>query len=246
MSSADASRIETDAAGTWLAIPRFGAPHRFGTRTFLGEGVSAIDGLPVIRARQVHRNGVLLVGDPGDGEDWQARAASAEADAVAIGRSRYWAGVSTADCLPLLLYDPVAGAVAAVHAGWRGALTGVAPAALCALGEGFGSRPQAVEAAIGPHIGVCCFEVGPAVLDALAQFPRWERWVPRRMGEKGWFDLRAFVQWQLQEAGVAATRIWAVDRCTRCEGDLFSSYRREGLKPRGMLSAVRLPARASS
>jgi copper oxidase (laccase) domain-containing protein len=117
---------------------------------------------------------------------------------------------------------------------------GVAPAALRCLIERFGARAGRVEAAIGPHIGACCFEVGRAVLDPLAAgFPGWTRWVDRRAGEKGYFDLRGFVRRQLEEMGMAPERIHAVDRCTRCESDLFSSYRRDGRAPRGMLSAIR-------
>lgn len=239
------SRREPGPAGRWLSVPQFGAPHRFGTRTFLADEIGAIDGAPVVRARQVHGNGVLVIGDPEGDAAWLARAAESEADAVAIGGPSYWAAVTTADCLPLLFYDPSVGAVAAVHAGWRGALRGVAPAALSALRQRFGARPDTLQVAMGPHIGACCFEVGHAVLDSLAGFPKWERWVSRRTDATGYFDLGAFVQWQLGEAGVAPERMWVLDRCTRCEPDVFSSFRREGRKPRGMLTAVRVPTAAT-
>jgi len=71
--------------------------------------------------------------------------------------------VKTADCVPLLLVDPVHRAITAVHAGWRGTVAGIAKSAVAALGEQFGSRAGELHAAIGPAIGKCCYEVGAEV-----------------------------------------------------------------------------------
>ena len=70
--------------------------------------------------------------------------------------------------MPLLLADPRTGAVAAVHAGWRGTAAGAATAALDALAREFGSRPEDLVVAIGPSIGACCYEVGSELVDAFA------------------------------------------------------------------------------
>jgi YfiH family protein len=236
-----AHRVETGEEGEWIVLDGFSAPHRFGTRRFTASAVRALGGEPVLTARQVHKDGVLTV-PSGDQEAmwWQAEAASADADGVATDRSDCWLGVVTADCVPLLLHDPAARAVAAVHAGWRGALMGVAPAAVRTLAARFGADPSRIEAAIGPHIGACCFEVGYAVLDPLSKITGWERWMARRSGEKGYFDLGAFVRWQLESAGLAPTRVTALGLCTRCDPSRFSSYRREGRRPPGMLSVVRV------
>jgi YfiH family protein len=223
----------------------FSAPHRFGTRRFPAAGRNAVGGAALLTARQVHKDTVLAIpaGDR-DPESWRTEAAAADADGLATDRVDCWVGVVTADCVPLLVHDPGRGAVAAVHAGWRGALMGVAPAAVRVLVERFGSRAGVLEAALGPHIGVCCFEVGRAVLEPLSRIPNWERWVPRREGDKGYFDLGAFVRWQLAEAGLAPERVTAAGLCTRCDASRFSSYRREGRRPQGMLSAVRAAPRA--
>jgi YfiH family protein len=240
-----AHRVETGGEGEWIVLDGFSAPHRFGTRRFTASAVRALGGEPVLTARQVHKDGVLNV-PSGDQEAarWQAEAASADADGVATDRSDCWVGVVTADCVPLLLHDPTARAVAAVHAGWRGALMGVAPAAVRTLAARFGADPSRIEAAVGPHIGACCFEVGHAVLDPLSKIPGWERWMARRSGEKGYFDLGAFVRWQLESAGLAPTRVTALGLCTRCDPSRFSSYRREGRRPPGMLSAIRVGPKA--
>ncbi|MFZ5876228.1 MAG: polyphenol oxidase family protein [Nitrospirota bacterium] len=240
-----AHRVEPGQDGEWIVLAGFSAPHRFGTRRFPASSVRSIGGAPVLTARQVHKDGVLAVASGGqDAPRWQAEAASADADGVATDRSDCWVGVVTADCVPLLLHDPVARTAAAVHAGWRGALMGVAPAAVRTLATRFGADPSRLEAAIGPHIGACCFEVGHAVLDPLSKIPGWERWIAQRSGEKGYFDLGAFVRWQLETAGLAPTRMTALGLCTRCDPSRFSSYRREGRRPPGMLSAVRVGPRA--
>lgn len=205
----------------------------------------SIGNKPVLTARQVHKDAILAVpSQERDPAQRQEEAAAADADGVATDRRDCWVGVTTADCVPLLLHDPEAGAVAAVHAGWRGALMGVAPAAVRTLVDRFDASLSRVEAAVGPHIGPCCFEVGRAVLEPLSQTRGGERWVSRRHGDKGYFDLGGFVRWQLAEAGVAPHRIVALGLCTRCLPSLFSSYRREGKRPQGMLSAVRAAAGA--
>jgi YfiH family protein len=171
---------------------------------------------------------------------WQTETAAADADGLATDRADCWLGVATADCVPLLLHDSGADAVAAVHAGWRGALMGVAPAAVRTMVDRFGANVSRLEAALGPHIGSCCLEVGPAVLEPLSRWSGGDRWVSRRSGDKGYFDLGGFVRWQLAEAGLSPDRVTTLGLCTRCEPSLFSSYRREGKRPQGMLSAVRV------
>jgi YfiH family protein len=137
-------------------------------------------------------------------------------------------GVLTADCLPVVLAVPGTAAVAIAHAGWRGTLAGVVPAAvreLCALS---GAPPRDVVAAIGPSIGRCCYQVGAEVF---ADFRgRWCAAHARRVLERAdpWrLDLQEANRVQLREAGVAARNIAVVPLCTCCRADLFFSYRRE-------------------
>jgi YfiH family protein len=123
--------------------------------------------------------------------------------------------VKTADCIPVLLVDERHRAVAAVHAGWRGAAAGIAAHALAAMAERFGTRPADVQAAIGPGIGKCCYEVGPEVAV--------------HFGEQGraHVDLSAANRSQLVEAGVAPNRIYAANLCTMCHPGEFHSFRRD-------------------
>lgn len=124
--------------------------------------------------------------------------------------------VKTADCVPLLLVDPVHRAVAAVHAGWRGTVAGIAPGAVAAMGERFGSSAGDLDAAIGPAIGQCCYEVGAEVA---AQFG---------VSGPAHIDLAGTVRRQLEAAGVGAQRIYLAGLCTRCRAAELHSFRRDG------------------
>ena len=124
--------------------------------------------------------------------------------------------VKTADCVPLLLVDPAHRAVAAVHAGWRGAAANIAQRAVAAMGARFGSRAGDLHAAIGPAIGPCCYEVGPEVA---AQFG---------VNGRAHIDLAATLRRQLEAAGVSAPRIYQAAICTRCTPAEFHSFRRDG------------------
>jgi hypothetical protein len=98
--------------------------------------------------------------------DAQADADRPRADIVMTDDPGVAIVVQAADCVPLLLADPVTGAVAAVHAGWRGTAAGVARVAVSAMTSHFGTRPADLVAAVGPSIGACCYQVGRDVLDA--------------------------------------------------------------------------------
>jgi len=131
-----------------------------------------------------------------------------------------------ADCAVVSLCDPVAGAVAIVHAGWRGTVLGVAEKALRRMRAEFGCNAANIVAGVGPCIGPCCYEVGREVLDAAVN-GRGAEAISQR-GGKSYFDLRRANVQQLLAAGVREENIEAADTCTACNCDRFFSYRREG------------------
>lgn len=159
-----------------------------------------------------------------------------EADAAiwlgADGPSRAPA-VRTADCVPLLLADRGGRAVAAVHAGWRGTAAGIAGEVVRALAER-GIDPAGLIAALGPAILACCYEVGPEVLAAVAAATG-DR---VRRDRPGPLDLHASNRRQLEAAGVPGEAIHAAPWCTRCRGDLFFSFRREGAGAGRQMAAI--------
>ncbi len=192
-----------------------GVAHGFGLR-----GTPAPEGL--VRPRQVHGYRVVPL------RACRARPAP-EADAVVSEEPGVPVGVLTADCLPILLASRSGRAVSALHAGWRGLACGVVAAGVEALRE----RAEAEElvAAIGPHIGACCYEVDAPVIDALRlHFGRdLERALrPARPGH-AYLDLGALAVRALQRAGLDPGRVGTIpDACTHCDPDRFHSYRRDG------------------
>lgn len=127
-----------------------------------------------------------------------------------------------ADCVPVVLVAP-GPAVAVVHAGWRGALQGIAGLTVGALVRDSGTEAAEIQAYIGPHIGACHYEVGP---DVMSQFFNTFGTVSR--ARSGGLDLDAAVRLSLVSAGVPQWRITSLGACTAEETERFYSYRAEG------------------
>ena len=187
-------------------------------------------------------------------------------DALVTSQPGVLPSVCTADCLPVLLADVNLRVVAAVHAGWRGALARVIEKTVGEMRRIFGSAPENLVAALGPAIGRCCYEVGDEVVDAFrAQFiqcdsffcrPQREREADdsrsrysllfhtqappghRRERPSLHLDLAAVADDQLIAAGLKASAIHHSHYCTACCADLFFSYRREGSQAGRMLAAI--------
>jgi polyphenol oxidase len=222
-----------------------GLPHLFTTRHFPGVsrpiqprppfGPEAqpllaprgLGGEPAF-ARQVHGAAVIEVERGG---------LAGHADALATSRPGLPLCISTADCLPIVLYDPRAGRLASVHAGWRGTVRSVAAAAVRRLLEA-GTAPADLVGAIGPSIGPCCYEVDAPVLERIEPaFPQaWRDWVTPKGPGKWMLDLWQANLDQMTAAGVQRERVDLLGLCTGCRPDLLFSYRRE--RGAGRLVAV--------
>jgi purine-nucleoside/S-methyl-5'-thioadenosine phosphorylase / adenosine deaminase len=149
-----------------------------------------------------------------------------EADAIVTRTPGLPLAVVTADCLPVVLYDPVAGALGVAHVGWRGTVADTAGAAVAAL-TALGAAPPRILAAIGPSIGPCCYEVDRAVLDPLrAALGPVDGWVTPHGAGRWLLDLWAVNEARLAAVGVDPARIANARLCTGCRSDLFHSYRR--------------------
>jgi YfiH family protein len=228
------------------------APHLFTTRELaLSSGrdwrriAQALHAERVATLEQVLGRGVVAISRDTVPSPTRPRADALVADAPSVA-----VAVRTADCVPLLLGDSRTGAVAAVHAGWRGTAAGVVMAAVEAMQHRFGVRPQDLVAAMGPSIGVCCYEVGQDVVDAFATAghasPPMDRWfVSRDPGsgirdpERPRLDLVAANREQLILAGVPAAQIHACGLCTAMHLDVLTSYRAEKEKAGRLAAAIR-------
>lgn len=142
----------------------------------------------------------------------------------------------SADCTPILLFDPVRRAIGAVHAGWRGTAQGIAARAVEAMVQEFGCRPEHIRAAIGPCISKCCFETDSDVPEAMLQALGGQA-LPAisQQGEKYHVDLKFCNALWLQRAGVAAVDL--SPDCTACQTDRYWSHRRMGGQ-RGSLAGI--------
>lgn len=136
--------------------------------------------------------------------------------------------VKTADCVPILIGDPISGAFAAVHAGWRGTVASVVLRAVEHMQEQYAAKAEHLRAAIGPAANVCCYEVGAEVIQQFRdQFPQSQNlFAPTREGHAR-IDLQTANREQLISAGVSPRGIHVVPFCTMERTDLFFSYRRE-------------------
>ena len=182
-------------------------------------------------ARQVH--GAAAARATGGGS-------AGEADVLLTTTAGLPAAIVTADCLPVVLYDPQVRALALAHVGWRGTVAGTARAAVEAL-TARGAAPARMLAAIGPSIGPCCYEVDRAVLDPLrAAVGAVEPWITPRGDGRWLLDLWAVNEAELTRAGVDPGRIANARLCTACRPDLFHSYRK-GSRGR-LVTLARLPA----
>lgn len=132
--------------------------------------------------------------------------------------------VFTADCTPVLLYDPVTGAVGAAHAGWRGTVQAIAAKTVEAMVKNYGCKPENIRAAIGPNIAQCHFETNTDVPDALrAAFGEAVDVYIEKRGGKYFPDLKAINAFVLRRCGVR--QIELSDVCTYCQSSRFWSHR---------------------
>jgi YfiH family protein len=133
-----------------------------------------------------------------------------------------------ADCVPVVLWDPVRRVIGLAHAGWRGTVLGAPAAAVEAMVEQFGSSPEDILAGIGPSIGPCCYQVGPDVEKMAAHVFAGAGVLQRGDDEEVRFDLWSANSETLMRAGVNEEKVVKAGICTRCRSDLFFSHRASG------------------
>jgi YfiH family protein len=208
-----------------------------------GEWTGVADFLDLARDRirlisQVHGIGIAAIHKETSGA-WTPPTA----DGIVSDDNRVALGVRVADCAPILLADSTRPAVAAVHAGWRGTMQGIAAVAVASLTLEFGCRAEDLVAAIGPCLGPCCGEMGPEVVDMFQAAGhddrRIARWFETGASGRPYFDLWRANREQLEGAGVRAGRIFTAGLCTRSHPDVFHSYRAKGSGAGRMLGIIR-------
>ncbi len=221
-----------------ITIPDFGSScdgmrHFFGTRH--GYETASHGEMAVVSLRQVHGTDVVVLDRPVQPQPVYA----GEGDALVTDQRGVLLTIRTADCVPVLVHDPGRRIIAAIHAGWRGAVAEIVPKTLDILRGRFGAALSSLRIGIGPSAGPCCYEVDEPVLGPLRKvFPDWRRLVRQTNGNKAMLDLRGLVRAQAEACGVPSSQVHAVSLCTICNPALFHSYRREGVVNATMVSGI--------
>lgn len=187
-----------------------------------------------VEASQVHGAFTAIVGAADRGGKIDG------ADGLASNDPKTLLAVHCADCVPILLADPVRRAVAAVHTGWRGTAAGAAASGVRAMHEAFGSRPADLRAAIGPAIGPCCYLVDAPVLERFGASPGRDDVFAAAAPGQWRLDLWEANRRQLEDAGVPAGAVVTARLCTSDHPELFFSHRRDGRSGR-MAALIALP-----
>ena len=189
----------------------------------------------LVFTRQTHTDIIRKVTRENAGEGL-FRPVEPECDALITDEPGLVLAAFTADCTPILLHDPVTGAVGAVHAGWRGTVADIAGKTVKAMCDAYGCKPEAIRAAIGPNIGQCCFETDRDVPDAVLEaFGSEAECFIRKAGEKYYVNLKEINALALRRAGVRQVEI--SQECTMCRPDRYWSHRITGPQ-RGSQGAI--------
>jgi YfiH family protein len=171
---------------------------------------------------QVH-GAVARRGTPGDA--WRE---CDSCDALWSTERRTALGIKIADCLPVTLLDPSHRVIANIHSGWRGAVQKITALTIDSLWHETRFDAATSYAYLGPSIRVCCFEVGEEVVEQFQlAFPDADRYIDRSYGAKAHLDLAALTASLLRARGIADDRLIDTALCTRCEGSIFHSFRRD-------------------
>lgn len=191
----------------------------------------------VVQSHQVHEDTVRHVTGADRGKGLFA-ATDYTADALVTDEPGLSLMVFSADCIILLLHDPVTASIGAVHAGWRGTALDLPAKAVGEMGRLFGAKPEDIRVAVGAGIGPCCFETHDDVPDAMrdAFGVGAETYIAPR-GEKWTVDLKAVNAWRLRECGVRGEHIDICGTCTACCPELYWSHRKTGDR-RGVQGAL--------
>jgi len=195
----------------------------------------------VIQAHQTHQDKVAVIDRP----DY-TREELEGIDAMITNLPGVAIGARTADCIPVLMYDPVHRAVAAVHCGWRGTVLRISQKAIAKMGEEYGTQAKDIIAVVGPGIGPQSFQVGPEVAEEFAKAgfpmdailtdegPRVEGTMHGGLHIDLWEANRRI----LADAGLSSIQVTGI--CTYERNDMFYSARREGTACPRIINSIKL------
>jgi len=195
----------------------------------------------LVKTRQVHRDHVQPVTAADRGMDLISPAPW-ECDGLITDVPGLCLTVFSADCVPVLLYDPVRRCIAAVHSGWRGTAMAIAARAAEQMIRDYGCRPERILAAIGPSISACCFETHADVPDEMtaALGDLAVPFIESLPNDKFRVNLKGIIKSTLLHAGLTVEHVSVSDHCTACRDDLYWSHRLLGDRRGSMAAMIQL------
>ena len=204
---------------------------------------SNVDSKELFFVKQVHGDRVFVLDDSQKSVD---QVEQEEADALITHLTEKPIAVLTADCVPVILYDPEKRVVGVIHAGRMGTQMRIVSKTLSILSNSYGCRPENVRVALGPAIGGCCYEVEDSCIEPFREhFSGWENFVTANSSGRFMLDLLKANEADAVGAGIFKENIHRSGECTSCNNDRWFSYRKEGTTGR-IVSLVMLrekPAR---
>jgi len=203
-------------------------------RQLLAEAVSGSPQTGLATLKQIHSDHIHLAELPDNAIDHRP-----DGDGLITAKRGLLVGIQTADCVPVLIADPVKRAVGAFHAGWRGTAAAIVEKGVAKMAAEFGSKAEDMIAAIGVGIGRCCYTVGPELYSEFCMsFEYGEELFSHDDAGGLHLDLIEANRRQLLAAGIAADAIVSIGGCTLCNQDLFFSYRGEKGRTGRLLAVI--------
>ncbi|GFO56609.1 laccase domain protein [Geomonas sp. Red276] len=179
-----------------------------------------------VTVTQVHGTDLLVIDAP---NPEFSHFLKLECDGIVTNQPGIMIAICVADCVPILLHDPVKKVVAALHAGWQGTVGNIAAKGVKAMASLFDCDIRNIQAAVGPGIGGCCYQVDTPVRDAFVKAGQAWDLISQEQGDGKWLlDLPIANRRLLEDAGLAPDQIQTTTHCVSCNQELFFSYRRDG------------------
>jgi len=188
-----------------------------------------INQFPLVQAHQVHQDNIALVSGP-------TPLIIDRADGLITREKNLTIGVRSADCLPIIYYEPKKKIIAIVHAGWRGILANLPQKMVKAIAS-LGGEISKIIVGIGPHIGLCCYSVGAIIANQFAQKFTNPNLIARRDGRL-FLNLASACQEQLENSGIKKNNLEISNICTGCQSQNWWSYRQKDKIRGNMLTVI--------
>ena len=199
-----------------------------------------VDYNKMVLSNQIHDNRIRILGAEDAGKGLTVESGIIGFDGLSTNQAGIPLVTFYADCVPVLFLDPVKKAITSVHSGWKSTVKNIAYEALVLMKNAYNSNYEDIRVAVGPSICKNCFEVGKEVYDNFLEKFSWcDKYTDYRNG-KYYIDLQRVIKQVLTDAGIPEKNIMISDVCTKCNTDMFFSFRGDNGKTGGLAAIMML------